>query len=162
MGVQRTGRTGQSVGIGQTDGGRRTNEKNSNGECDTDNHKKIERLWKDMTGYTRDGPDKRNRKETRRTQIDRWQDSRTARTTMVTTEPDGRNNIQNGLEAGQLVGTDCRRTERYRPKYYKHRRTSGWSSRTDDWEDGPDAWLGDNRQTSKERTKCIETAKVAG
>ena len=81
---------------------------------------------------------------------------------MVTTEPDGRNNIQNGPEAGQPVGTDCRTAGRYRPKYYKQCRTSGWSSRTDDWEDGPDAWLGDNRHTSKERTKCTETAKVAG
>ena len=43
-GEQRRGRTGQPAGIGRTDGGRRTDDKNSNGGTDTYDNKKNEQL----------------------------------------------------------------------------------------------------------------------
>ena len=60
------------AGMGQmTDGGRRTDDQNSDGDRDTNNNSE-----KDMIGYTRHGPNKHDRKETGRTQISQWPDSR--------------------------------------------------------------------------------------
>ena len=91
-----------------------------------------------MSGYTRRGPDRHDRKEIERTQIDRWPDNRTGRTTTVMKEPDGRNDIRNEPEArqprdGDEAGTGrtsrkTRTTKERQNRSLSHIRTGGRTS----------------------------------